>query len=436
MLLLVAVGIGSYIYFENQKGVPTAAPEPTPPVAPVEPIVVVPKPPAPPAPVVVEAPPVEAVAPVIPVLDRYAPHILLSPDGREMQAQILDVVSGKVYIRRHDKRIFDIKFSSFHHDSQALITAWENAYAASVTPEQKAFLVKDKKVQEEVVAMRTEPDVVEASVIDDNLTGPYAKDLDSGLEWELVKDLSDEFESRRIDEDKWQIEPKGNGWVWLGRPPGLFLPENVKLEDGKMKVTVSKLDKPQTINGKEFLYQGAIVRSKEAGEMGWYYECKMKANATEMSSTFWLMTKGQTEKKLELDIQECVGSVSPDAEAWAEGWDRTFHSNLIHRVNQFNPISVQKQKAHKLKTPNHKKFYVYGAWWKSKREVQFFLDGEHVYTIVPDVDWDVPAFIQMAIETYDWNPVPERNSRVERASLVDRQTQYEWVRVWKPTSGN
>ena len=30
----------------------------------------------------------------------------------------------------------------------------------------------------------------------------------------------------------------------------------------------------------------------------------------------------------------------------------------------------------------------------------FFLDGKHVYSVTPSVDWDVPAYIQMAIETY------------------------------------
>lgn len=53
-------------------------------------------------------------------------------------------------------------------------------------------------------------------------------------------------------------------------------------------------------------------------------------------------------------------------------------------------------------TKNHERFYVYGAWWKSKDEILFCLDGKHVYSVTPSVDWDVPAFIQMAIEVYDW----------------------------------
>lgn len=157
----------------------------------------------------------------------------------------------------------------------------------------------------------------------------------------------------------------------------------------------------------------------------------MKANATEMSSTFWLMTKGRGKKKLELDIQECVGKISPKAASWARTWDQVYHSNCIHRVNRYNPVKVQRQGSIPTETKNHERFYLYGAWWKSTEEVQFFLDGKYVYSIKPNVAWDVPAFIQMAIETYDWNPVPEDGGMVKRGNWEQRTTKYDWVRVWK-----
>ncbi|AWW33061.1 glycosyl hydrolase [Echinicola strongylocentroti] len=265
-------------------------------------------------------------------------------------------------------------------------------------------------------------------------TGPYfqsGEDITpSGKVWESVDNMSDEFSTATIDTAKWQLEPVGNGWNWIGRPPGLFQPENVSIENGKMTVTVGVLDQPQTINGKEFKYKGAIVRSKNPGQVGWYYETKMKANKTEMSSTFWLMTKYDCHKKLELDIQECVGVVSPDADQWATGWDRIFHSNCIHRQTTCVD-KLQLQNSVKPFTENHQRYFVYAAWWKSKDEIQFFLDGKYVYSIHPEVDWDMPAFLQMAIETYDWNPVPANGGAVASAPVSDRKTQYEWIRTWK-----
>ncbi|MEM9081623.1 MAG: glycosyl hydrolase [Verrucomicrobiota bacterium] len=247
--------------------------------------------------------------------------------------------------------------------------------------------------------------------------------------------MTDEFNGTELNTEKWQSNPLENGWTWIGRPPGLFQAKNVVVKDGKMNVTVGVLDEPVVRDENEYLYEGAIVRSKHAGEKGWYYETRMKANATEMSSTFWLMTRGHTKKKLELDIQECVGVVSPNADSWARNWDEVFHSNLIHRVNRFNPEKVQRQGQTKTPTKNHERFYVYAAWWKSEDEVQFFLDGKYVYSIKPSIEWDVPAFIQMAIETYDWNPVPEDGGMVKRGNWEQRTTKYDWVRVWRLENG-
>jgi hypothetical protein len=150
------------------------------------------------------------------------------------------------------------------------------------------------------------------------------------MAWQRVEQLSDEFQGTALDHSKWQDKPVGNGWIWDGRPPGLFKPSNATVEDGKMRITVSRLDEPVTKNGKIFTHQGAIVRSLSVGHVGWYFECKMKANSTAMSSTFWLMTKGNTRKKLECDIQECVGRTTDRTAGWGKNWDQIFHSNAIH----------------------------------------------------------------------------------------------------------
>ncbi len=43
----------------------------------------------------------------------------------------------------------------------------------------------------------------------------------------------------------------------------------------------------------------------------------------------------------------------------------------------------------------------------------------------------MPAYIQMAIETYDWNPIPDDGGLVEHGTREERTTQYDWVRTWK-----
>jgi len=252
-----------------------------------------------------------------------------------------------------------------------------------------------------------------------------------GEVWIRVDKMSDDFEGPSLDVAKWQSEPVGNGWTWVGRPPALFRASNVTVQDGKMRVTVGKLDEPVVKRGKEFTHQEAIVRSLNPGQVGWYFECRMKANQTVMSSTFWLMTKGGTKKKLELDIQECVGRTTEKTEVWGKDWDQIFHSNAIHRTNRHNAKKVQLQAQMKPETKNSERYYVYGAWWKSSEEIRFYLDGEYAYSIHPEVEWDVPAYLQMAIETYSWNPIPDDGGLVESGTWEERTTQYDWVRTWR-----
>lgn len=246
--------------------------------------------------------------------------------------------------------------------------------------------------------------------------------------WLPVEELSDDFAGNSLDRTKWQDEPVANGWGWYGRVPGLFQARNITVQDGELRVTVSKLEKPVVRDGKTFTHQGAIVRSLHPGQPGWYYECRMKANATVMSSTFWLNTRPGAPKHLELDIQECVGLITDLTASWAKKWDRIFHSNLIHWAK---PDKAQIQKSVPTDALNSERFHVYGAWWKSSEEVQFFLDGKYVYSITPKVAWDVPAFIQMAVEVYTWNPVPPDGGLIETGTLEQRTTRYDWVHVWR-----
>ncbi len=265
-------------------------------------------------------------------------------------------------------------------------------------------------------------------------SGPFFVDgqdpKPAGMAWTPVESLSDEFNGDSIDLGKWQTDPMQNGWGWIGRPPGLFRAENVVVADGNMNVTVSKLPRPRQVRRSRFVYQGAIVRSLEPGHVGWYYETRMKANKTAMSSTFWLNTKSRRPMGQELDIQECVGSTNEKTESWAKTWDQVFHSNLI-RWQSFEPRRTQNQGSVATPTKNHERFYVYAAWWKSPDEVQFFLDGQYKYSIKPSAKWNLPAHIHMAIETYDWNPVPDDGGLVARGTWEERTTKYDWVRVWK-----
>ncbi|RED95946.1 HYR domain-containing protein [Marinoscillum furvescens] len=271
----------------------------------------------------------------------------------------------------------------------------------------------------------------------DDVTKPYVYGniAPEGKKWVLVENLSDEFDGPELDGSKWHNDPATDPFGWYGRPPALFDPENVAVADGNLRVTVLEYDQPKTAKGKSWTHGGAILRSREKAVPGQFYECRMQANATVMSSTFWIAftqnCNNGPKRKLELDIQECVGRVHEGTHSWAQKWDATYHSNTWRHARSCDVAeSESAPKKKDLEEKNHSRFFVYGCWWKSPTEILFYLDGEYVYTITPPTDFDLEGHITMAIETYDWNPIDENNI-LKTGSEDKRTTKYDWVRTWK-----
>ncbi|MEM8522988.1 MAG: T9SS type A sorting domain-containing protein [Bacteroidota bacterium] len=255
--------------------------------------------------------------------------------------------------------------------------------------------------------------------------------IPDGKKWVKSEDLSDEFDGSSLDESKWE---NTNPNRWIGRAPGIFKKDVVSLGAGKLMLTNYLLAEPEVVNGQTFTHAGGNLYSRKSGEVGYYYECRMKANKTFMSSTFWLInTRGEgsgcDQRTTELDIQECVGQITTTAQ-WAQNFDNAMNSNTHSRNTTCNETPTGSQGG---KTSTNQKvweeYHVYGAWWKSPSEIEFYLDGEKVHTARPAADFDLPMYLRLVTETYNWNPVPEDGGM--NGSAEDRTTYYDWVRVWK-----
>ena len=256
-----------------------------------------------------------------------------------------------------------------------------------------------------------------------------------GKSWVKIESLSDEFNTEKFDDSKWHRNPATDPFGWYGRAPALFESDNVSVKNGMLQVEVEKFDTPKSVNGRTWTHGGAILRSKEKAKHGYYYETKMKANSTVMSSTFWIAflqnCNNGPKRKLELDIQECVGRVTEKTHSWAKEWSNIYHSNTWrHKRNCDVETSVNAPAKKLLAEKNNSRFFVYGCWWKSPNEILFFLDGKFVYKITPPTDFDLEGHITMAIETYDWNPI-DGDTLFTNGTEDQLTTKYDWVRVWK-----
>ncbi|GAB1857218.1 hypothetical protein MHTCC0001_20540 [Flavobacteriaceae bacterium MHTCC 0001] len=250
----------------------------------------------------------------------------------------------------------------------------------------------------------------------------------SNMVWEKINDLSDEFEGTSLDTGKWlNTDPDR----WVGRDPGIFKKDVVSLENSNLRITNRLLDQPEVVNGNTYTHAGGSLTSLTAGQIGYYYECRMKASKTFMSSTFWLINKreestGCDRRVTELDIQECVGEITNSS----RNFDESMHSNTHSRNTSCNSTPTGSE-GNNVDTQGKvwAAYHTYGAWWKSKSEIVFFLDGNEVYTITPKADFDIPMYIRLVTETYNWNPVPADGGMT--GSFEERTTYYDWVRTWK-----
>lgn len=253
----------------------------------------------------------------------------------------------------------------------------------------------------------------------------------AGKKWVLVSNLSDEFNGSALDEVKWKNTDPA---AWIGRAPGIFKKDVVSVSGGSLRLTNYKLSSPEVVNGNTFTHAGGNITSNNAAQVGYYAECKMKANKTFMSSTFWLINKknegqGCDVRTIELDIQECVGEISSTA-SWTQQKYREMGSNTHSRNTTCSETPVGSVGDHvDIGGAAYDDYHVYAAWWKSKSEILFFLDGKYVYTVNPVADFDLPMYLRMVTETYDWNPVPANGGMT--GTWAERTTSYDWVRTWK-----
>ncbi|MDV7186400.1 HYR domain-containing protein [Lutibacter sp. TH_r2] len=255
--------------------------------------------------------------------------------------------------------------------------------------------------------------------------------LPTGKKWVKVEGLTDEFNENALDEVKWKNTDPSK---WIGRAPGLFKKNTVSQAEGNLQLTANILSEPEVVNDVTFTHEGSNITSNTAAEVGYYFECRMKANKTFMSSTFWLINvrnegEGCDVRTTELDIQECVGQIT-STDSWAQTTDR----HMGYHMHSRNTTCTE--------TPTgtvggdtliggiaSEDYHVYAAWWKSSTEVQFFLDGKKVYSGSPEAEFNLKMYLRMVVETYDWNPVPDDGGMT--GSEEDRTTYYDWVRTWK-----
>jgi len=272
-------------------------------------------------------------------------------------------------------------------------------------------------------------------------------DPPAGLKWAVNPDFTDEFEGDRLGAGKWY--DKSPYWK-NGRPPATFKAYNVGVEAGYLRIKNTRLNPTEGNDGKpgtKYSYAGGAVASKSDQAWYGYYEVRMKASRTPMSSTFWLKNLPKTvqyvdEKgklfteyhRQELDIIETMGTPTRFPK-----WNRQFNANTHYGLRvqgsgsppQLDGPGPKDKRA--AIAPSADDYHTYGLWWVDSRTLHFYYDREYLFTIHPPTKYNPqpfarPMYMHMVTETYSWESSLPTDEMLN--DDTKNSTYYDWVRSY------
>ncbi|NJB85951.1 arylsulfatase A-like enzyme/uncharacterized protein YjdB/beta-glucanase (GH16 family) [Lewinella marina] len=247
--------------------------------------------------------------------------------------------------------------------------------------------------------------------------------------WTLNEALSDEFEGDTLDENKWLIQGRDGEYRsnFVGRAPWQYSTDNVRLEDGMLKIQTRYEPDREWVNPgtDEYRWTTGGISTKETLFEG-YMEIKCRLPVEFVTGAFW--TTGAKGVLSELDVFEAVGKGRRQNLMWS----------TIHDWTIPNPNKVWTE-THELPFSFSDGFHVFGAEWGSDT-VRLYADGQLIASTsrqwveengIDSKRWPLVGgqHIWVDSEIFPWWGEPDP------ANLpVDYEVEY--VRVWEREEPN
>ncbi|KST67691.1 family 16 glycosylhydrolase [Mastigocoleus testarum] len=242
----------------------------------------------------------------------------------------------------------------------------------------------------------------------------------SGMMWQGIDSLSDEFNGNSLDPNKWiNYHP-----YWNGRPPSKFKRENVSVGGGNLRLkSTSRINSLSQVRNpeKDIWVDSAAVASKDPSASYGYYEARIKASQLSMTSAFWF----QAPRSGEIDVQENIGA-------------STKHPNWLNNLMRMNSHTWKGSWDNNLNTPKQYRmpygaaedYHVYGVWWKDARTLWFYHNGKKVAEVQTGGPFYDPQYMFFDTEVFTFDGLPTISSLkddTKNTMLVDWVRSYELV---------
>ena len=243
----------------------------------------------------------------------------------------------------------------------------------------------------------------------------------SGMMWQQIDSLSDEFNGNSLDSSKWiNYHP-----YWNGRSPSQFKRENVSVSGGNLRLkSTSQVDSlSQVGNPEEDIWvNSAAVTSIDPSASYGYYEARIKASQLSMTSSFWF----QAPNSGEIDVEENVGASTKHPD-WL---NTTMRMNTHTWKDGSWSNDLDTPKTYNMPYGAADDYHIYGVWWKDPRTVWFYHDGTKVAEVQTGGPFNDPQYMFFDTEVFVWDGLPTISSLKDNnknTMLVDWVRSYELV---------
>ncbi|VGO23499.1 kappa-carrageenase [Pontiella sulfatireligans] len=193
-------------------------------------------------------------------------HSLEDATGRAIEAKILYVGDQWTYLQRSFKKPQRIRLNLLSDSSRELLNQWNATYGTGLSADELRLVAK--------IAYASSP------------AQPLVVDPDPAKQWKLNNTFSDEFNAKKLDEEKWSrnLHPWGER-AWRA--------DNVWQKKGHLFIQ-AKYDRHTTKKGDEYFYTLGILQSNQKTTYG-YFEARIKgcSRFPGLCPAFWLYSNGK-----------------------------------------------------------------------------------------------------------------------------------------------
>ncbi len=262
----------------------------------------------------------------------------------------------------------------------------------------------------------------------------------TGKKWVKVDALSDEFDGPLdIGNDPNGATKWYNSFWNYGGTPVFMRNENSFTEDGKLCIKATLRSDPNW-------FQTARVHSTTKISYPMYTECSMKTAHISAFNTFWL-NNGDIDNRDEIDVvennskptQPCIDAGENDDIPWSTHLFPT-QMNSQYFIAE-NSVTVRHEANYDtrwLSTNNPKKdktwnedYHTVGVWWKDKRNIEFYLNGEPAGKLTTAKDFTRELELIWDLWTADECFLGGLADKDDLGDDSINTMRVDWVRTWK-----